>query len=302
MRYEKRPMQAKTRLLLNQAGKKIPALDASVLLAHALGKSREYLIVHDDAPIGLFVKLRYRFLVFRRRRGVPVAYLTKQKEFFGLAFFVNRHVLIPRPETELLVELALDNMKAQMSSVKHELLLVDVGTGSGCIPIAILKNAKNPAGAGMQEVKKTIAIDSSRTALRVAKKNAAKHGVSIEFLHGNLLEPFLRERKLETRDKVIITANLPYLTPKQYRDEPSIRHEPKSALVGGKTGLGLYEKLLKQLSSFDCQMSAFFEIDPSQSDVMRSLVKKYLPKAAVEIKKDLCGRDRVISVALPQPK
>jgi release factor glutamine methyltransferase len=169
-------------------------------------------------------------------------------------------------------------------------------------PWNIHRLGRGPArGREKQKTVNAIAIDSSEKALAVAKRNAIRHGVPIQFLRGNLLEPLAHELRTMNHEHLIITANLPYLTPEQYAEEPSIQHEPTSALVGGKTGLELYEQLLKQMQTLTAKrytLNAFFEIDPSQSDAMRALIKKYLPNASVEIKKDLCGRDRVVSCVL----
>ena len=171
--------------------------------------------------------------------------------------------------------------------------MIDVGTGSGCIPISILKNVDRSI--------QTFAIDVSRPALRMAKKNAKKHAVKINFLHGNLVEPLLKNYKLQAT-KLIITANLPYLTEQQFQTEPSIQREPKQALVAKKNGLALYEKLLEQIKflnpNFNFQISAFFEIDPSQTNAISVLIKQILPEATVEIKKDLAGLDRLVIITL----
>lgn len=270
--------------------------EAELLLAHTLGKPREFIVAHPEVKVGVFNYLKLKRLVHKRKRGVPVAYLTGHKEFYGLDFIVTKDVLVPRPETEVLADAVLDQLR--ITNYELRITLIDVGTGSGCIPIAIIKTLKH-------ENIKTIGIDISQEALKVARKNAEKHDVEIEFLHGNLLEPVLSRITYHIAHnieplKLIITANLPYLTDAQYRDEPSIQHEPKSALVADNDGLALYEKLLEQISSFaTCyviRVTCFFEIDPSQSSRITMLINKYLPAAKVEIKKDLAGRDRVVIV------
>lgn len=277
--------------LLAEVSRSIDRRDAEILLATTLHVPREYLFSHDDEALSKSCEVRFRHLCAKRKCGVPLAYLTGHKGFFGLDFFVNRHVLIPRPETELLVELAIERIKNYQSKIKN-ILLIDVGTGSGCIPIAILKSLN-------QKNIKSFATDNSRTALGIARKNAIRHSVDITFLHGNLLYPI--PLTLKSLSPVLITANLPYLTKEQFVREPSIQYEPHHALVADDLdGTSLYEKLLEQLqslvSSFQFPVSLFFEIDPSQSQKMTSLIKRYLPKTTIEIKKDLCGRDRVISV------
>ena len=286
--------------LLGQA-KKIDKLDAELLLAHVLKKPREYLLIHQDEPITVLNQLRFRHLVTKRTKGMPLAYLTGHKEFFGLDFFVNKNVLVPRPETEILVESAIEIIFNLQSSVT----LIDVGTGSGCIPIAINKTLQQlNTATNKQTGITTHAIDISHRALRVVKKNAKKHNVKINFHQGNLIEPIAKSSIFNLQSSLIITANLPYLTQKQFDDEKSIQKEPKLALVAdNKNGLSLYEKLLTQLKSsiFNLQSSVtlLLEINPSQTTDIRALVKNIFPSAKIEIKKDLAGHDRVVTVSFP---
>ncbi|MEK7623923.1 MAG: peptide chain release factor N(5)-glutamine methyltransferase [Patescibacteria group bacterium] len=272
----------------------IDSLDRELILSYILHKPREYLLAHPEPRLNFLERLRLRRLLRQRAHGVPLAYLTGHKEFYGLDFFVNKHVLIPRPETELMIKLALQKILDSRFEIPIS-ILIDIGTGTGCIPIAIIKTLKH-------KNIKTFAIDISRQALKVAKKNAKHHNVPITFLHGNLLEPIIKDHKLTAMGhKLIITANLPYLTQEQYTQEPSIHHEPKSALIAPYGGLALYEQFLQQLQkllkAYGCQLTAFLEIDPSQSPRITSLIKKYLPNAKIAIKKDLASRDRCVVVS-----
>jgi len=181
-----------------------------------------------------------------------------------------------------------------LSPNHNKILLVDVGTGSGCIPISIIKT---------QEHKniKTFVIDVSKKALCVAKKNAQKHNVEIKFLHGNLLEPMFQLSELRTKNtELIITANLPYITEQQFKQEPSIQKEPKLALVADNDGLALYEELLQQIkqitNTYNLKTKTYFEIDPTQTDKIKILIKKYLPESNIEVKKDLAGLDRLVII------
>ncbi len=274
---------------------KIDNREIEIITAHVTAKPREFLVAHPEYKLSKVAKWKITRLIKKRESGVPLAYLLGEKEFFGLDFKVNKHTLIPRPDTELMVETILHHLT---TSPPDHTTLIDVGTGTGCIPIAILDRIRK---SGLSVIRNSYAIDISNKALRIAKKNAKTHNVNIKFLHGNLLSPFLKNQKLIAySQKLIITANLPYLTEEQFANEASIRHEPKSALVAENKGLALYEELLKQiqslLSTSDFKLSTYLEIDPDQAEPIIPLIKKYLPKADIQIKKDLSGLDRVVII------
>lgn len=279
---------------------KIDQLDHELLLSLVLQKSREYTISHPEISLSFFQKIKLKNFINKRKRGLPLAYITGRKEFFGLDFLVNKHTLIPRPDTELIVELAIEKINKQSSIDNKQMILVDVGTGSGCIPIALIKNLSTQTRKHLD----VFATDSSKSALRVAKKNAERHQIDIQFLHGNLLTPIIKNHLLSPISyRYIITANLPYLTQAQFDAEPSIQHEPYSALVADNNGLSLYEELLQQIKQLAIShklpaISCFFEIDPSQSSHMSTLIQTYLPGSSIEIKKDLAGQDRVATLTL----
>ncbi|OGH85000.1 MAG: protein-(glutamine-N5) methyltransferase, release factor-specific [Candidatus Magasanikbacteria bacterium RIFOXYC12_FULL_33_11] len=284
-------MKQSVQKLLTTSSQKINKLDAEILLAHVIKKSRDFLFANPEFEISFWKKIKFENLVRQRQKNIPVAYLVGHKEFFGLDFFVNKNVLVPRPDTELMVENALQQINT--STLEH-ILLIDVGTGSGCIPISIIKTLKH-------KNIKTIAVDVSSKALNVAKKNAKKHNVEIEFLYGNLLEPILQNSELRTKNnELIITANLPYITEQQFKQEPSIQHEPKLALVADNDGLALYEELLQQIkqitNTYNLKPKTYFETDPSQTEKIKILIKKYLPESNIEVKKDLAGLDRLVII------
>jgi len=206
-----------------------PFLDAEVLLAYALNKSREYLAAHPEQIISTAQQRRYRRLVALRKAGTPVAYLRGYKEFYGLQFVVNRSVLIPRPESEAMVDAAIEAARQFRRPT-----IADLGTGSGNIAGALAKHLPRAD---------VYATDTSRKALRVARKNAHNFGVRIHFYHGNLLLP-LKNKKLD-----IITANLPYL-PSSIKSPTasSLAYEPSGALYSGTDGLSHYRRLLKQIA------------------------------------------------------
>lgn len=265
-------------------------LDAEVLLGFVLKKDKTFLFAHPDKNIKTQEYKKIKKYVSRRVKREPIAYITNNKEFYGLDFCVDKNVLIPRPETELMVDEAI---KIIWDS-KRPITLIDVGTGSGCIPISILKWI--PAFVGM-----AAGVDFSKPALKIARINAKKNNVAsrVKFVHSNLLE------KIKVKKNILITANLPYLTTEQYKNLPlEIKeYEPRSAIVGGEDGLRYYRELLKQIKkmyspnkSEDDKMWVLLEIDPTQAKPIKELIKKYFPNAKIQIKKDLAGLNRLVVV------
>jgi release factor glutamine methyltransferase len=257
----------------------IGRIDAELLLVHILKKNREFVFTHSDQKINLLQKIKFIYLVKKRKIGYSVAVIVGHKEFFNLDFEVNKYTLIPRPETEVMVEKVL-------KIINLESTLIDVGTGSGCIPIAIAKNSIP---------KKIIAIDISKKALKVAKKNAIKHNVKIKFIASNLLN------KITTIPKnTIITANLPYLTEKQFQEEKSIQKEPKKALIAKNSGLEFYKKLFKKLKQKNAPNGTviFLEIDSAQNKKIKKLIKNIFPKSNILVHKDLKKLDRIIEIII----
>jgi release factor glutamine methyltransferase len=247
-----------------QRGSDSPRLDAEVLLAHSLGCSRiELYTAFGSEPSGP-QRQTFRELVRRRGEGVPVAYLVGHREFYSLRFSVTPAVLIPRPETEHLVTLALDHAKSlapanstrstpadnavaegpPASPTLRPLKIADVGTGSGAIAVALAKHlpAVYPGGCLIT------AIDLSPDALDVARGNARDHGVDpqIEFVQGDLLD------KLPAgSDFDMILSNPPYVSRAEYGDlDPTVRdHEPKMALLAGERGTEIIARLIDQAAS-----------------------------------------------------
>lgn len=296
---------------LLSSAKDMARIDAEILIAHVIKKSREFVVAHSETNIEHDDVEKIQELFKRRAAGEPLAYLTGHKEFYGLDFEVNKHTLIPRPETEQMVKLALDKIRDGKTFV------IDVGTGSGCIPISIGKEMRNKKSArnathsvaGGLEI---VASDVSRGALEVAQRNAQKYNVNITFLHGNLLDPIPFEDL--NVENVIVTANLPYLTEDQFKDEPTIQHEPKSALVAEDNGLALYKELLEQIKTlisprpelrtkadFQFPISLFMEIDPTQSQPLSTYIKTLFPNPIINIHKDFAGHDRIVELSLTEP-
>ena len=218
---------------LDAAGIDQALLTAGLLLRFVLGVDRTYLLTRADEEIDQTRYRRYLSLIDRRAAGEPAQYLIGYQEFYGLDFVVSPDVLIPRPETEFLVERVL---KLVDDHPLESPLIVDVGTGSGCIAVTL--------AVKLQQAR-VIATDVSRSALQIASTNAANHGVTdrIDFLEGDLLDP-LDSRSVDAVD--IVASNPPYVEERS-RDElqREVRDwEPQSALFGGADGLDFYRRLV----------------------------------------------------------
>ncbi|MDP2918211.1 MAG: peptide chain release factor N(5)-glutamine methyltransferase, partial [bacterium] len=214
-----------------------PALDAEILLSHVLKKSREYLLAHPEIKLTPSQNKKYRALIARRGRGEPLAYLTHCQEFYGLNFYVDKNTLIPRPESELIVE----EIK-KIAAPNQKPIIIDVGAGSGCLAITLSKTFPTAH---------IYATDISPKALIIARKNARHHKAKIKFYRGNLLASLpasLWSARAATAP-IYIIANLPYLS-KKYRKNlrgTSLKFEPKIALWGGCDGLKYYRELFFQI-------------------------------------------------------
>lgn len=276
--------------------------DVTLLIAASIRKDATFIYTHPEYRLSAIEYLRFGWYLRRYHAGYSIAAIIGHKEFFGLDFFVNRHTLIPRPDTELMVAEALTRLTPDTT-------LTDVGTGSGCIPISIAKNfSYRPTDQAQQGSFTIYATDISTGALRIARRNAVKHDVAITFFHGNLLTPLKEKIKsiITTNTPLLITANLPYLTKEQFAAEPSIQYEPYTALVADHNGIALYEKLLEQLHQILAAISKdslppiilLFEIDPTQTALITKSVHTIFPIARVEIKNDLAGRDRLVIISL----
>lgn len=255
------------------------SLDAQLLLAHVLGVTRPHVLCHDADPLRPEQIDHYADLIGRRLRHEPIAYLRGCTEWYGAEYRVTPDVLIPRPETELLLERAL-----AIARDRNVRVTVDVGTGSGVIASQLA--LRLPTGD-------VYATDVSDAALAVAAENFRRLGVEgrIRLLCGNLLEP-LREAP------DLIVANLPYLSPQMMESlEPDVREEPSLALHGGETGVELYRELLVQMRARGWGCPAVLEIDPRQSGLIKALAASIAPRRSLVIEPDYAGRDRVVVVS-----
>ncbi|MBW3634524.1 MAG: peptide chain release factor N(5)-glutamine methyltransferase [Chloroflexi bacterium] len=268
-----------------------PGLDAEVLLRHVLGIDRTALFARLREPIVASAFGEYHRLLEERARGAPVAYLTGTREFMGLSFAVGSGVLIPRPETEVLVEWAIAWLGQRD---RDQTTVVDVGTGSGAIAISIA-TAMGPDWPGH-----VLATDVSAQAISVATRNrnrlVAEHQV-------RLVQSSLLSWLDEPVDLVL--ANLPYLRADQIMDNPQLAAEPSLALDGGVDGLDLIRALLADAPRVVAPGGAIgLEIDPSQRDEVLKLARTAFPGSRLQVLRDLAGLDRHVTVELanPQPR
>jgi release factor glutamine methyltransferase len=283
--------------------------DFYVLLAHASGKSREYLLAHPEHELDVETEVCVRDFFARRLKREPVAYITGEKEFFRLPFHVTPDTLIPRPETELLVEQAIGNLGSQIADCRSEtpkkILIADIGTGSGAIIISLATELRNLQSAICNLQFSFHATDISKTALSIAEWNAKQNGVAdmISFHEGNLIEPI--EKFFHEADEVILITNLPYLSEIIYTsaDDDVKQYEPKSALLSGGDGLDHYHELFSSiketLSSLPIyHLRAYCEISPEQDTIITQLFDDIFPEGRSEILPDLSGRSRILSFRL----
>jgi release factor glutamine methyltransferase len=271
---------SKTTPFFEKQGVESPRLSIELLLAHLLKKRRLDLYLEFERELDEATLAKLRELVRRRATGEPLQYITGETEFCGLKFAVDRRVLIPRPETELLVEVVVERKPGKV---------VDVGTGSGCIAVALAK--KLPAA-------EFVAVDTSREALEVAAGNANRHGVekSVRFLEGDLLQALPDSFKADA-----IVSNPPYIAsgelvklPKEVKD-----FEPVHALVAGEDGLEVYRRLVMDARRV-LSPAGFLALELGAGQ--RSAVEQLLVSATFEVAqvvKDLQGHERVI-VAVPK--
>lgn len=254
-----------------------PRLEAEVLLAHVTGLPRTALLAHPERALSTEEAREYARLLERRATGYPLPYLTGRAEFYGLEFVVTPDVLIPRPETEVLVDRAL---------MLRPRTVIDVGTGSGCIAVALAVHLPEA---------RLWATDLSFAALRVARENAGRHSVAgrICFLQADLLSPL-------TGPVDLVISNPPYVADGEWATLPeSVRHEPDLALRGGRDGLDIIRRLLAEAPRLLRSGGALLvEIGAAQGENVRALARSLLPSARVSILPDLAGRDRVLEVAL----
>jgi release factor glutamine methyltransferase len=302
---------------LGELGVETPRLDAELLLAMAIGVDRTAVVAHHDAPVGADAERTFRAAVARRVAGEPIAYIRGLREFHGIALSVDARALIPRPESEALVDLAIAEVMRRLGGGAGTsaagpaagptggradgsaadigpLRVADVGTGSGALAIAIaagLRSRRVPADAVS-----ILATDISPAALELARENAVGHGLGewLRFAEADLLPGD------ETRFALIV-ANLPYIASGDLSTLPaSVRHEPMLALDGGPDGLRLIDRLLGRLPAALAPGGlAALEIGADQGVTAAERIAERLPGWPARIQADLAGLPRVAVVERP---
>ena len=286
---------------LQQAGVSSHGLAAELLLQHVLGQDRAWIYAHPEEEMEPEAAEHYQKLVSRRAAGTPTQYLTGKQEFWGLEFHVGPGVLIPRPETEHVVEVALERLKPLRTPVKSDLTLrrerigrslriVDVGTGCGCLAVAL---AREVAQA------RVWATDISRTALAIAWRNSVRYDLEarVEFMEGSLLTPFLLGGPGENAVPFdLVVSNPPYVSreglsalAREVRE-----HEPEEALVAGETGLEVFRPLVRQAEKVLARGGAIvLEVGAGQAGTVRALLGEGW--CEISVTNDLAGIERVVS-------
>jgi len=263
-------------------------LEAEVLLASVVNKDKAWVIAHGEDYLGPVLRRRFEKLVERRKAHEPVAYILGYKEFYGRPFKVNRHTLIPRPETELFIDVF------KLRHTKDDaFLLWDVGTGCGEIAITSALEFPNA---------KIIASDICKRALKVAEMNAKAHKAAkrLSFIQDDLLGSNVKKAIKKSTLPLIIAMNLPYLPDRdeEKTEEDVVSNEPHKALFGGEDGLEFIKKLLNQISD-DLPVlpeSILIEFDPPQARKLRIFAAKLFPNAKIAVHNDLAGKQRLMEV------
>ncbi|MGA7172518.1 MAG: peptide chain release factor N(5)-glutamine methyltransferase [Candidatus Dormiibacterota bacterium] len=271
---------------LGRAGVDRPRLEAELLIGHVLHLERLQLYVQFERPLDEPELGVLRSILKRRAGGAPLAYLIGEREFFGLSFLVREGVLIPRPESELVVELGLARIAAQGGPVRA----ADLGTGSGCLGIALTARSS---------YLQMDAVDVSMVAVDVARENASRLGVRDRFtvLPGSWCDPLLDRGPYD-----LVVSNPPYVTTQELTLlEPVVRDfEPHLALEAGEDGLDSYRALLAELPRITAPgATVLLEVDPRRAQAVVEVATQIWAGPNSVIHRDLTGRDRVVEVTVP---
>jgi release factor glutamine methyltransferase len=278
---------------LRDAGTPTPRLDAELLVAHAAGRDRAWLHAHPEAELPADLAGQLHSWVARRSAGEPIAYIRGFKEWHGLRLRTDRRALIPRPETEVLVDTAIAEVSRRLADGEGRVRCWEVGTGSGAVALVLARRFRPALLLGRLQL---VASDDSPEALELASENLAEHGVAslVTLLCGELLHG--ADEWLPVPD--IVVANLPYLTTDELeRGEGSLAHEPRHALDGGFDGLVAIRRLVRQLpEQLAPGGAALLEVGTRQAGEVRRLVELLPGAFTARVVHDLPGIERVVVV------
>ncbi len=270
-----------------------PQLDAQVLLAHIFEKPRTWLMAHITSTPDERAAAQLEKLVQRLEKGEPLPYVLGHWEFYGLDFEVTKDVLIPRPETELLVDSAIGWLRRSNGSENtSERIVADIGTGSGCIAIALARNVPDI---------RVLATDISKAAIKVGRRNAKRFDVlpRIDFLVCDILPKF-DSSKSAMRQIDLLCANLPYIPTEKLRRLPVYKREPTVALDAGPDGLDPFRKLFSLVPDWMAPGGRILlEIESTAGAAVLSLAYDTFASASMHLHRDLAGRDRLLEIQLP---
>lgn len=258
--------------------------DVEDILMHVLDCNEAHLLAHKEEKLSAMQFAKFKRMIAKRKRGIPLAYIFKKADFYSIPLRVTSNTLIPRPETQLLVD------KSREYIVTHQLKnVVDIGTGSGAIIIALAKQLPP------EKEHFLIATDKSVKAVSLARLNAVRNKANVHFYTRDF---FNKPYTFLPLTSWVLISNPPYLTEEELQ-EPSIQFEPRLALYGGKDGLDAYRTILEQVSKLESKPKAiFFEIGYKQAEAIKQLAKQFLKPRLIEVFQDFCGKDRVVKIEL----
>jgi release factor glutamine methyltransferase len=295
-------------MIIKLALKTYNKIETELLLSFVLKKSKEFLYTHPETKLTPKQLKTFQTLANRRTKGEPIAYILGYKDFYGLRFKVTKDTLIPRPETEWIVDRAISLCHSRSHELKRGLSgihnfwipdqvrddtievrndnnieILDLGTGSGCIAISIKKHLKNSNITG---------VDISSKALTVAKYNSKKHKTKISFIKSDLFS------KLKSKKFDIIIANLPYVPIQDYQKlKDSLKYEPRSAITDNSNDFKVYEKFFKKVKNhLNAQAIILLEIDPKAEKFITTFTKQFLPNYKPLFYKDLHKLIRYVEI------
>lgn len=275
-------------MIIRQILKQYHKIEIELLLSQILKKPKEFLFINPEYELTRNQEQKLLRIIRRRVKGEPIAYIFGYKDFCGLRFKVSGDVLIPRPETEAIIE--------RFKDLKHPFRILDVGTGSGCIAVSLAKVLFASPGKEHLCQSKIYASDISKKALKIARINAKAHKVIVKFIQSDLL------KNIKFSPDIII-ANLPYGW-KEWKNNTAaetvgLRFEPKKALFTAEKGLFQIRRLLQQIPELPKMPSlVYLEFDPRQKMALAKLIKKYLPMANIKFYRDINNLWRFVEINL----